>query len=495
MNQDSSEGKRIAIVGGGISGLAAAHRVAELAPHYRLTIFETGQRLGGVLGTVHEEGYQVEQSADNFITTVPWGIDLCTRLGLADQLIQTNPARRRTFVLRKGRLYRLPDGFLMMAPTRMWPLAVTPILSPVGKIRAAMEYVIPPRRDDGDESMAEFVRRRLGREAFERLVEPLVSAVYAADMERLSVMATLPRFRRMEREHGSLIRAMRRQMAARRQTAKSPASNSASLGSQSGARYSMFLTLRDGLTSIVDAIAARLPQESVRLNCRVETIEQTGNGFWTLTLAGGGRETFDAVVVATPSHEAARLLKPLDAPLAEQLGGIEHSGTAIVSVGFARDQIAHPLDGMGAVVPAIEKSSMLACSFSSQKYEHRAPGGRVLLRIFAGGARAPEMAELEDGKLCLILLEELGCVLGIRGDPEYVNVAHWPGTMPQYHVGHRERVAKIEQGLRSLPSLELAGNAYHGVGIPNCIHSGEQAAERALGHGSADSEGPSEDYL
>ena len=219
--------RRVAIVGGGISGLAAAHRLIELEPGVTPTLFESGPRLGGVLWTVHEQGYQVEQSADNFITTVPWGLELCKRLGLADDLVQTNPAYRRTFVVHAGRLCRLPDGFLMMAPTQMWPLAVTPILSPLGKLRAAWEFFLPPRKDPGDESMAAFVRRRLGREVFDRLVEPLISAVYAADMEKLSVLATLPRFRTMESQHGSLIRAMRAQMKAR----KKPET-------QSGARYS-----------------------------------------------------------------------------------------------------------------------------------------------------------------------------------------------------------------------------------------------------------------
>ncbi|MFH1265351.1 MAG: protoporphyrinogen oxidase, partial [Planctomycetota bacterium] len=247
MNEQPRPTPRVAVIGGGISGLAAAHRLVELKPEAEITLFERDARLGGVLRTVHENGYQVEASADNFITTVPWGVDLSKRLGLGDQLIQTNPAHRRTYVVRRRRLYRLPDGFLMMAPTQMWPLAVTPLLSPMGKLRAAMEYFIPPRKEDVDESMAAFVRRRLGREVFERLVEPLVSAVYAADMEKLSLLATLPRFRDMEREHGSLIRAMRHQMAARK---KSQVGYPAG-GDESGARYSLFLTLRDGLTSMV----------------------------------------------------------------------------------------------------------------------------------------------------------------------------------------------------------------------------------------------------
>ncbi|MHC4181619.1 MAG: protoporphyrinogen oxidase, partial [Planctomycetota bacterium] len=307
MNDRQNTPRRIAVVGGGISGLAAAHRLVESDPACDLTLWEAGPRLGGVLSTVHRDGYQVEQSADNFITTVPWAVDLCKRLGLGDRLIQTNPDHRRAYVVRRGRLYTLPDGFMMMAPSRLWPLAVTPILSPLGKLRAAMEYFIPPRKDQGDESMAGFVRRRLGREAFDRLVEPLISGVYAADMEKLSLLATLPRFREMERQHGSLIRAMRRQMKARRHTK-----------AESGARYSMFVTLSDGLSSLVEAIAARLPEGSVRLGSAVQRIERSGERWRLVGVRGEDRghspltthhsPLFDAVILATPSGTAARLL-------------------------------------------------------------------------------------------------------------------------------------------------------------------------------------------
>jgi oxygen-dependent protoporphyrinogen oxidase len=459
---------RIAVVGGGISGLAAAHRLVELDPSCDLTLYEAGPRLGGVLSTVHRDGFQVEQSADNFITTIPWALDLCKRLGLGDQLIQTNPAHRRAYVVRRGRLHVLPDGFMMMAPSRLWPLAVTPILSPLGKLRAAMEYFIPPRKEEADESMAAFVRRRLGREAFERLVEPLISGIYAADMEKLSLLATLPRFRDMEREHGSLIRAMRRQMKARRHAK-----------AESGARYSMFVTLSNGLSSIVEAIAARLPEGAVRLNTPVQRIERSGDG-WKLSCGGSAAEQFDAVILATPSEAATRLLQPIDAELAGLVETIEHSGTAVVSLGYDRGQVGHPLLGMGAVIPEIENSPILACSFSSQKYAHRAPEGKVLLRVFVGGARRPDLPILEDEKLLPLVTEQLALLLDIRGPHCFCDIAHWPGTMPQYHVGHKELVAQIEARVAELPGMELCGNAYRGVGIPDCIHGGEQAAERAL---------------
>jgi oxygen-dependent protoporphyrinogen oxidase len=469
MTSPAATARRVAVIGGGIAGLAAAHRVVELGPACQLTLFEAGPRLGGVLATVHEEGFQVEQSADNFITTIPWGLDLCRRLGLGERLVQTNPACRRTFVVRGGRLCRLPDGFLMMAPTRLWPLAVTPLLSPWGKLRAALEYFIPPRLSDGDESMAAFVRRRLGREAFDRLVEPLVSAVYAADLEKLSVLATLARFREMEQAHGSLIRAMRHQMKNR------PAASR-----ESGARYSMFVTLEDGLSSLVEALAARLPVGAVRLNTPVTRLERCGEQ-WMVETRGQEDFLVDSLVVAAPSPVAAKLLRPIDPTLADQLASIAHSGTAIVSLGYRREQIGHPLDGMGMVVPAVEQSPILACSFSSRKYPHRAPEGKELLRVFVGGARRPEMAEMDDPRLRSLVLAELSERLQIRGEPCYCNIAHWPGTMPQYHVGHKELVAGIEARVAGLPGLALAGNAYHGVGVPDCIHGGELAAERALG--------------
>jgi protoporphyrinogen/coproporphyrinogen III oxidase len=465
VTEEPNKSRRIAVVGGGISGLAAAHRLVELAPRDEVVLFEEQNRLGGVLETIHEDGFQIEQSADNFITTFPWAVDLCKRLGLSDNLVQTNPQFRRTFVVRRGRLRPLPDGFLMMAPSRMWPLATTPILSPLGKARAAMEYFIPPRAGESDESMAGFVRRRLGREVFQRLVEPLISAVYAADMEKLSLLATMPRFRQMEKEHGGLIRAMRKQMRSARQPQ-----------TQSGPRYSMFVTLEEGLSSLVAAIAAKLPDDAIRLETPVARIDQTV-GTWTLTLGDGTTETFDGLILATPSHVAARLLGSVDDELSRQLGGILHSGTAIVTVAYNRDQIAHPMDGMGFVVPSIERRPILAGSFSSQKYTHRAPEGKTLIRVFAGGDQNPQMAEMEDERLVPLVREELAVLLGIKGDPIYHTVAHWPGTMPQYHVGHLELVERIQALVSRLPNLAVAGNAFTGVGIPHCIHTGELAAE------------------
>ncbi|MDR1958848.1 MAG: protoporphyrinogen oxidase [Planctomycetaceae bacterium] len=464
--------KRILILGAGITGLSAAYHCRKLMPDVKIEVWDKQERTGGVLETLNLNGYQIEQSADNFITTVPWGLELCQELGLSDEVVQTNPLYRRTYVVRKGNLHLLPDGFMMMAPTRMWPLAVTPILSPFGKLRAACEFFLPKSRETGDETMAHFAKRRLGREVFERLIEPLVSGVYAADMDKLSVLATLPRFREMEKNHGSLIRAMRAQMKVSRQVREQ--------SQESGARYSLFVTLKNGLSHITDTLASRISIENIRLSreaVQLERKSESGVLYWECTDRRGTAERFDAVIFALPSYETARLLKTSHPKLGELLGKIEHSGTAIATFAFSQHQMKKKVRGMGFVVPKIENSPILAGSFSSLKYVHRAPAGKLLIRIFAGGARAPEMATMPDEELLPILRREMNRNLHIQGEPEYQVVAHWPRTMPQYHLGHLELVQEIESQVASISDVAVAGNSFHGVGIPNCIHSGQQAAE------------------
>jgi oxygen-dependent protoporphyrinogen oxidase len=463
----------IAILGAGTSGLSAAYRLQQLMqqqrmPQAMLRVFDRRGRVGGVLETLSRDGFQIEQSADNFITTTPWGINLCKELGLGDELVQTNPHARRTYVVRKGKLHLLPDGFLMMAPTKLMPMAITPILSPLGKIRAGLELLIPSRKDDVDESMASFVCRRLGREVFERLVEPLVSGVYAADMDKLSVLATLPRFREMERQYGSLIWAMQRQLKGNR---------AAHLAEQSGARYSMFVTLRNGLSVIGETIAKRLPAGTLQLNQEITHIDKTPEGKWAVRTK---EETllFDAVIAAGSVADTAKVLHDSLPVLAEQLGKIDHEGTAIATFAFDSAQIKQRLHGMGFVVPKIEQSPILAGSFSSVKYEHRAPQGKFLVRVFAGGARYPEAALMPAEHLVPLLLNALRKIIIIDGEPLFTTVAHWANTMPQYNVGHRERIQEIESLVSTESSLALAGNAFCGVGIPNCIQTGFAAAEK-----------------
>ena len=455
--------RRIAIIGGGITGLAAAHRLIELDTSADVTLLEASDRVGGVLRTERRDGFLIEASADNFITNVPWGVDLCRRVGLGEELISTSEKHRRAMVVCRGKLQYIPDGFLLMAPSRIGPILKTPILSPLGKARLLAEPLVESRSERSDESLASFCRRRLGRETFERLIQPLISGIYTADPEKLSMQATMPRFVEMERQHGSLAAAM--------------LTDTGGDTKSSGARYSLFVTPRDGMQSLVEAIVARLPESSLRTNWPVRSIHRSGRQ-WDVCSASGETLTFEGLIVATRSSKAAELLAEVDRPLADDLGKIPYAGCSVVVSAYRREQIAHPLDAFGVVVPAVEKRRILAISFSSNKYAGRAPEDCVLIRVFIGGACQPELNDLRDEQLKQITAEELRELLGARGEPLFSEVKRWSGAMAQYHVGHVQLVERIEQRTSGIAGLELAGGAYRGVGVPNCIHSGERAAER-----------------
>lgn len=470
MSECQNSPRRIAVIGGGIAGLAAAHRVVELDPGASITLYEAGPRLGGSLDTERRDDFLIERGADSFITNPPFAVDLCRRIGIADQLISTNDAGRRAFVVRRGRLMPVPEGFALMAPARIWPMLSTPILSPLGKLRLALEYFVPRRRREFDESLGSFVRRRLGREVFERLVQPLVAGIYTADPEQLSLAATLPRFIEMERSHRSLIRA------ALRQRSKSNSGDA----NASGARYSLFVTPRDGLSSMVEAIVRRLPSGAMRLNSPVSRLNRRGpDGDWQVTVGAKAFE-FDAVILAVPAPAAARLLAETDSSLSANLASIRYASTAVVSLAYSRRQIVHPLDGFGFVVPAIENRRILSASFSSQKFPGRAPADKVLLRVFIGGACQGELLNHSDAELQQIAIEEVAELLGATGAPTFATVARWMGSMPQYHLNHLDLVGKIESAVSKVSGLALAGNGYRGVGIPQVIASGEAAAERVV---------------
>jgi oxygen-dependent protoporphyrinogen oxidase len=464
MQDDFPSTQRVAVIGGGITGLAAAHRLGELEPSLRVTLFEASNRLGGVLQTKQQDGFLVEAAADNFITTVPWAVDLCRRIGFEDQLIPTNSGFRHAFVVRRGRLHHLPDGFVVMAPSKAWPILTTPVLSPIGKLRMACEYFVPRRKRNDDESLAAFIRRRFGRETYERLVQPLVGGIYTGDPDKLSLQSTMPRFAEMEQQHGSLIRAMYKQ----------PRRNN----SGSGARYSMFVAPREGMSSLVEAIAERLPPGTVRLQATVDSMVSNDTG-WTVT-SGGSESDFDAVIVTTPAGKSATLVESFDKELASELRRIHHASCAIVSLGYARTQIAHRLDGFGVVVPAVENRKILSASFSSIKYPGRAPEDHVLIRTFIGGDCQPHLVALSDDELVEIATAELGSLLGVQGAPVMTHISNRPAAMPQYFVGHTDRLQRVRAREANHTGLLLAGNAFDGVGIPNCIHSGEVAAERLV---------------
>lgn len=466
---------RVAIIGGGITGLAAAFRALELNPAAQVTLFESSGRLGGVLQTQRRDGYLIERSADMFTTREPWALDLCRRVGIEGELIETNKQHRRAFVVHKGKLVPVPEGFTLMSPAKVWPILTTRLLSPLGKLRLAWEYFTRQKKDAADESLESFVTRRFGREAFDRLIQPLIGGIYTADPSLLSMQATLPQFVEMERRSGSLIRGVRGQgTAGSRQKADGSKQ-------ESGARYGMFLAPRDGMQRIVDAVAAKLPAGVVRLNARVECLLQTADeSKWQVQVVGEEPREFDAVILATNAPVTGKLLSGVDAELSRLVVSIPQAGCNVALLGFRREQIAHPLDGFGFVVPAIEKRKIIAGSFTSVKYPGRAPDGKVLFRVFVGGALQPELLAMSDAETSKIVLEELRDLLGVTGEPEFCDIAHWHGAMPQYHVGHLDKVRQIEERTAKISGLAIAGNSYHGVGVPFCVHDGELAAERVL---------------
>jgi oxygen-dependent protoporphyrinogen oxidase len=450
--------KRIVIVGGGISGLAAAHRLVELGlPRTQITLVEASGRLGGTLETHHRDGFLLERGPDSFISEKPEAVSLAKRLGLESRLIETNEQYRRSFIVRNGRLRPVPEGFQLLAPSRVWPFITTDVFSFIGKLRMAADLVLPRENGKEDESLASFVRRRLGREALERMAQPMVGGIYTADPETLSLRATLPRFLDMEQDHRSLILAMMRQRPK---------------AGTSGARYSLFLSFDRGMEVLVDALAGVVP--NVRLKTRVQELSFQ-SGTWRIKADSGKSFEADAVCLAVPAYTAARLLENASPRLASQLNAIKYASTATINFAYPRAAIKHPLNGFGFVVPFIEKRSLIACTFSNVKFNHRAPDDHVLLRAFAGGALQPEMFVCDD--LESLIEADLRELLNIDGSPLFTEVAKWERSMPQYEVGHLERVSEIENGIRGLPGLALAGNAYRGAGIPDCIRSGEAAAE------------------
>ena len=470
--------RRVAIVGAGITGLSAALRLILKHDDVHVNIYEASSRAGGIIHTERRDGFLIEHGPDSFITNKPGGMQLYRDLGIADQLIGTDDEYRRSLVIHKGKPVPVPDGFMLMAPAKPIAILKTPILSLAGKMRLLSEYIRPRNQSGEDESLASFVRRRFGSETLDRLVQPLVGGIYTSDPEKLSLKATLPRFLAMEREHGSVMRAT---MAAAR---NSDQSNGDASGS--GARYGLFAAPADGLSSLIATLEARL-RDSGRVEIHFETPVRCltppvgDNTAWSLVLDNNasGIQKFDRVLLTTPAWAAAKLLQDCsDAALVRDLSGIEYASSAIVLSAHRIDDFAHPLDAFGVVVPAIEDRKILAVSFTSRKFPDRAPQGDVLLRTFVGGAMQPELFDAADDDMISMVHHELKSLLGMQANPKFTIVSRYERAMPQYHVGHLDRVQRIEDRLSEHHGLELAGNAYIGVGIPDSIASGYAAADR-----------------
>ncbi len=477
---------RTAIIGGGIAGLAAAYelekaRAAGAAVAY--TLFESRNRLGGSLASEIVNGAVLERGPDSFLTEKPAAAELCRELGLGAELIPSNDEARKTYILVKNRLVPLPDGLMFLVPTKLIPTALTRLFSLKTKVRMGLELLHPPRPSQQDESVAALVERHFGKEAVDRLADPLLSGIYGGDAAQLSARTVLPRLVEMETEYGSLTRGMLAAHAKMRARAKEAAKKNGAAAGPPAAARSIFTSLRGGMQQLVDALATRLAPGSVRLSTSVRTIQKLEGG-WTVE-AGGVTEHYDAVIVASPAWAAAVLLGGVDAALSEELGAIPYSSSITVNLVYDEAKLGDLPDGFGFLVPASEGRSMLACTFVHRKFLGRTPPGKAVLRAFLGGMKNEALLTEPDDVLVATVRRELNEILGsnvvgLGVEPEHAQVSRWRRAMAQYAVGHQERTKRIAEQVAALPGLRLVGNAYDGIGIPDCIRLGRLAAKELV---------------
>jgi oxygen-dependent protoporphyrinogen oxidase len=458
---------RIAIIGGGISGLTAAftleqHRRAGTAEY---TLYESSPHLGGVLRTDYIHGCIVEAGPDSFITEKTSAADLCRTLGLGDQLIGSNDADRKTYILVRGQLIPMPDGLMFMVPTKILPTGFSPLFSWGTKLRMAQELFHPPRAAEADESVASLVKRHYGAEMVDRLADPLLSGIYGGEAASLSVRAVLPRFAEMERTHGSLGRAM---LAARKKMPR-PANKPA---------LPLFTSLKNGMHQLVEALVPRLNPASLVTSTAVQLIEPQAGG-WTVSV-GSKSDHFDAVILAVPTHAAAQLLAKSSPELSAELSAIGYSSSITVGLGYDRDVRQSLPPGFGFLVPRSEAKRLLAATFVHNKFPHRAPEDRALLRCFFAGSNAENIWQLSDDAIIAIVRNELQQIIGLRAAPLFARVYKWKSAMAQYGVSHLDRLDHIERLRQQLPKLALAGNGYRGIGVPDCVRSGQEAVRQVL---------------
>ena len=472
--------KRAVIIGGGISGLSAAHylqqEVVESGLDIEVILIEKGSRFGGCIVTEKVDGFTIEGGPDCFLSEKPWTIQICEELGLGDRLLCTNEENRRVFILSSGKLHQLPEGFMLMVPTSITPFLKSSLISLAGKVRMAMDLFLPRKRADEEESLAQFVKRRLGNEALEKIAEPLVAGIHAGTPETMSLSSTFPRFIQLEEEYRSLILGM----LARRRMAAEFAQK------RSGPKRTMFMTLLDGMMELTDALKARLDSRSLLSDkkvVRVSRFRDTSfphNPAYEVHLENGETLRADCVVLATPAYVTAELLRDLAGTLSEVLLSIPYVSTATISLAYRQSEIHHPLDGFGFVIPRAEKRKIMASTWTSVKFSHRSPPDFVLLRAFVGGAQKEGLVGTDDDLMIDMVRKELLDIMGITAHPILTRIYRWDKSMPQYMLGHAERLSHMEEELLHYPGLYLTGCAYRGIGISDCIHDGKLTAKKIL---------------
>jgi protoporphyrinogen/coproporphyrinogen III oxidase len=473
---------RIAIIGGGIAGLAAAYELEKAraaGAEIDYTLFEERPRLGGSLASEIVNGAVLERGPDSFLTEKTAATELCRELGLGGELLPSNDAARKTYIVVRNRLVALPDGLMFLVPTKLVPTALTPLFSIRTKLRMALELLHPPRPSVDDESVATLVERHFGREAVDRLADPLLSGIYGGDATQLSAQTVLSRMMEMERQYGSLTRGM----LAAHQKMRAAAKNSSKKSNGAAARP-IFTALRGGMQQLVDALVARLDPASVKVSTSVRAIAKTSDS-WVVE-CGAARQEFDGLILASPAWASGALLAPVDAALGADLSGIPYSSSITVNLIYDETTIGTLPDGFGFLVPSVEGRSMLACTFVHRKFLGRTPPGKAVLRAFLGGMNNEALLAASDDVLVATVRREMSEILGAKTfnavvEPEHAQVSRWRRAMAQYAVGHKERMQRINDRVAALPGLRLVGNAYDGIGVPDCIRLGRQAARELVG--------------
>jgi oxygen-dependent protoporphyrinogen oxidase len=455
--------RRPVIVGGGISGLSAAYYLSKAG--VPSTLVESRPRLGGVIQTERLHGCVLEAGPDSFISIKPAATELIQELGLGGELIGSNDHLRVTYVWRGGRLVPLPDGLMMMVPTRIRPLLATPLLGWRTKARMGMEYLRRPGPVRPDRSVSEFICDHYGNESLDYLTEPLLSGVYGGDPSQLSAASVLTRFVELEQKYGSLTRGVLATMTKAR--------------SNGAGKVPLFRTLRGGLGELVDELERRIAPSTTVVRGEAETVERSGSGY--RVRVNGQWLDADHVVLACPAYAVGALVESLEPELASLLDSVPYSSSLTLTLAYDKATFGQPLNGFGFLVPAKERSRMVACTWVANKFSYRVPDHLAVLRCFFGGANDHAILTESDEAVLRIAREELRRMMTLTAEPLFHHIARWPRSMAQYTVGHQERLRQIEQRVVNLTGLHLAGNAYYGIGIPDCVKMGRQAANAIIG--------------
>ncbi|MDG2105361.1 MAG: protoporphyrinogen oxidase [Pirellulaceae bacterium] len=465
-----SEPARVAIVGGGISGLSAAYFLerdaAARGQSVQIDLFEAASRLGGKIQSIRQDDLLLELGAESFLSRKTPAVDLCREVGIDKQLRGTRAENRKTFVWHDDRLHPLPKGLSGFVPGNMNSLFSTSLLNLRGKLRVAADYVIPASRRSEDESLAHFMTRRLGKQAYQRLVQPLLCGIYAADGEQLSLQATYPELRKLEQASGSLIRGLKLRQQRAQQAGGKP--------------LPPFVTLPNGMSDLIEAVAGKLVTTKIHLNAGVKDCQQHNRG-WAVRLNADAdahvASHYDALLMSCPAYKTSQLLSKALPAVADPLNEIPHVSTATVNLWYAAKSFSHPLDGYGFVIPSHEQRGLTAVTWTSSKHHDRAPDDWRLIRGYVGRAGAEIDDEMSDEEMVAIVLRELKRTMGIHEKPVGTRIQRWLKGSPQYTLGHCDKLQKIDEALAEQPGLFLCGASYRGVGIPDCIREAGNAIE------------------